>query len=149
MEQNWVPWNKTTQYSQLIFDQGAKKTNGGRMGFPLVAQTVKTLPAIQCRRPRFDPWVGKIPWRREWPPVPVFLPGEFHEQCSLAGCSPRGLKELDTTEWLRTIFPKDKWRKDSLVSKCLRKTGQPPAEEWNWTPVLHHSQKSTQNGLKT
>ena len=35
----------------------------------------------QCRRyrrPRFDPWVGKIPWRRKWQPIPVFLPGEFH-----------------------------------------------------------------------
>jgi len=28
----------------------------------------------------FDPWVGKIPWRREWQPTPVFLPGKFHEQ---------------------------------------------------------------------
>ena len=26
----------------------------------------------------FDPWFRKIPWRREWPPTPVFLPGEFH-----------------------------------------------------------------------
>jgi len=40
----------------------------------LVAQTVKTL--LQCRRPRFDPWVRNIPWRREWQPIPVFLPGE-------------------------------------------------------------------------
>ena len=30
----------------------------------------------QCRRPRFDPWVGKIPWRRKWPPTPVLLPGK-------------------------------------------------------------------------
>ena len=29
---------------------------------------------LQCRRPGFDPWVGKIPWRREWQPTPVFLP---------------------------------------------------------------------------
>ena len=34
-----------------------------------------------------DPWVGKIPWRREWPPTPVFVPGEFHGQRSLAGYS--------------------------------------------------------------
>ena len=33
---------------------------------------------VQCRRRRFDPWVGKIPWRREWQPMPVFLPGESH-----------------------------------------------------------------------
>ena len=36
-------------------------------------------------RPEFDPWVGKILWRREWLPPPVFLPGEFHSQRSLAG----------------------------------------------------------------
>ena len=36
---------------------------------------------------RFDPWVGKIPWRREEPPTPVFLPGEFHGHRSLAGYS--------------------------------------------------------------
>ncbi|XDA86191.1 hypothetical protein R6Z07F_015941 [Ovis aries] len=33
----------------------------------------------------FDPWVGKIPWRRKWPPTPVFLPGESHGQRSLVG----------------------------------------------------------------
>ena len=33
----------------------------------------------------FDPWVGKILWRREWLPTTVFLPGEFHGQRSLAG----------------------------------------------------------------
>ena len=30
---------------------------------------------LQCRRPRLDPWIGKIPWRRKWLPTPVFLPG--------------------------------------------------------------------------
>ena len=48
----------------------------------------------------FDPWVGKIPWRRECLPTPVFLPGEFHGQRSLAGYSLRGGKESDTTEQL-------------------------------------------------
>ena len=45
---------------------------------------------LQCRRPGFDPWVGKIPWRRERQPTPVFLPGESHSQRSLVGCSPQG-----------------------------------------------------------
>ena len=36
---------------------------------------------------RFHPWFGKIPWRREWQPTPIFLPGEFHGQWSLAGYS--------------------------------------------------------------
>ena len=53
---------------------------------------------LQWGRPGFDPWIRKIPWRREWQPTPVFLPGEFHGQRGLAGCSPWGFKELDTTE---------------------------------------------------
>ena len=40
---------------------------------------------LQCRRPGFNPWVGKIPWRRKWHPTPVFLPGKFHGRRSLAG----------------------------------------------------------------
>ena len=52
----------------------------------------------QSRRHRFDPWVRKIPWRRKWQPTPVFLPGESHGQRSLAGDSPWGHKESDTTE---------------------------------------------------
>ena len=50
----------------------------------------------QCRRNKrcqFDPWVRKIPWRRAWQPTPVFLPGEFHGQRSMAGYSPWGHKE--------------------------------------------------------
>ena len=50
---------------------------------------------LQCRRPRFDPWVGKIPRRRERLPSPVFWPGEFHGLYSPWGC-----KESDTTEQL-------------------------------------------------
>ena len=44
-------------------------------------------------RPGLDPWVGKIPWRRERLPTPVFWSGEFHGLYS-----PWGRKELDTTE---------------------------------------------------
>ena len=55
---------------------------------------------LQCRRlrPGFDPWIGKIPWSRKWQPAPVFLPGEFHGQRSLVGCSPWGHRESDTAE---------------------------------------------------
>ena len=56
-----------------------------------MAQLVKTPP--QCGRPAFDPWVGKIPWRRERLPTLVFWPGQFHGLYS-----PRGLKESDMTE---------------------------------------------------
>ena len=52
----------------------------------LVAQLIKI--CLQCRRPGFNPWIGKIPWRREWLPTSLFLPGESHGQRSLAGyCS--------------------------------------------------------------
>ena len=52
-------------------------------------------PACTCRRCRFDPWVGKIPWRRKWQPTPVFLPGESHGQRSMMGYSPWGHKEAE------------------------------------------------------
>ena len=53
---------------------------------------------MQCRRSRFDPCIGKIPWRRKWQPTPVFLPGESHGQRSLVGYRPWGCKESDATE---------------------------------------------------
>ena len=57
---------------------------------------IKNPPAMQ--ETQVQSWVGKIPWRREWLPTPVFLSGEFHGQRRLEGYSPRGGKELDTTE---------------------------------------------------
>ena len=54
----------------------------------------------QCRSHRrrgFNPWVGKIPWRRAWQPTPEFLPEKSHGQRSLVGYSPWGCKKLDTT----------------------------------------------------
>ena len=58
-------------------------------------------PACQSRRHkrhRFDPWVGKIPRRKNWQPTPVFKPRESHKQRSLGDYSPRGGKESDTAE---------------------------------------------------
>ena len=77
---------------------GSGRSDGEGIGYPLryswaslVAQLVKNPPV--CGRPGFDPWVGKICWRRERLPTPVFWPGEFHGLYS-----PWGHKELDTTE---------------------------------------------------
>ena len=50
---------------------------------------------LQCGRPGFDPWVGKMPWRRERLPTPVFWPGEFH--------GPYSCKELQPCLWSREI----------------------------------------------
>ena len=49
-----------------------------------------------------DPWVGKIPWKRKWQPIPVFLPEKSHGQRSLEGYSPWSNKELNTTYQLST-----------------------------------------------
>ena len=66
---------------------------------------------LQCRRPGFDPWIGKISWRREWLPTPMFLPGEFHGQRGLVGYGPWDCKESDTTGWLS--------HRHKLFYKCL------------------------------
>ena len=58
---------------------------------------------LQCRRLEFNPWVGKISWRRKWQRTPVFLPGKSHGRRSMVGYSPRGCKELDTTERLHSL----------------------------------------------
>ena len=56
-----------------------------------------TCPCRTYRRCGFNPCVGKNTWGIKWKSIPVFLPGESHGQRSLAGYSPQGHKELDTT----------------------------------------------------
>ena len=77
--------------------------------FVLIYHSVLGLPwwcrqwrtCLQCGRPRFDPWVGKIPWRRKWQPTPVFLPRESHGQRGAGWVTVHGLcKESDTTKRL-------------------------------------------------
>ena len=72
----------------------------GSAGKESACKKKKKRICLQCRRPGFDPWVGKIPWRRERIPTPVFWLGEFH-----GPCSPLDHKELDMTEWLLLHFP--------------------------------------------
>ena len=60
-------------------------------------------PICQCKRlkrPKFDPWVGKIPWKRAWQPTPVFLLGESHGQRSLAGYIHRVAQSRTWLKWL-------------------------------------------------
>ena len=80
MEETWV---QPLGQADLLEKEMA--THSSILGAFLVAQAVKNL---QYRRHRFNPWVRKIPWRREGLPTPVFLPGEFHGQRSLMGYSP-------------------------------------------------------------
>ena len=83
----------TTQQSKIInMHKGLVRMHPVRVAWnwnicknwaSLVAQIVKNLPAM--RKSEFNPRVKKVPWRREWLPTPVFLPGEFHQQRSLVG----------------------------------------------------------------
>ena len=93
-----VPCRVSESHGLAHTDQIARQSSAQLEAF-LAAQTVKDPPA--CRRPRFDPWVGEIPWRRAWQPTTVFLPGESHGQRSLVGRSPWGRKESDMTERIR------------------------------------------------
>ena len=68
-------------------------THSNILGFPWWLSWLRI--CLHCGRPEFDPWVGKIPWRRERLPTPVFWPGEFHGLYSPWDC-----KESDITEWL-------------------------------------------------
>ena len=67
------------------------------MGFPGgVSGNDSTSQCKRLKRPWFNPWVGKITFflrRRTWQSIPVFLPGESHEQRSLVGYNPQGCKE--------------------------------------------------------
>ena len=79
--------------------QGRTVPDETEAGFPGGASGKES--DCQCRRPGrcgFNPWLGKIPWRRAWLPTPVFLPGESHGQRSLVGYGPRDHKESDMTE---------------------------------------------------
>ena len=86
-----------------------------RKAMPKNAQTTAqlhsshTLVDFPGGTPRFDPWVGKISWRRKWLPTPVFLPGKSHEWRSLAGCSPWGRKESRLSDFTFTHWRR-KWQ---------------------------------------
>ena len=81
-------------------------------------------------------WVRKIPWRRKWQPIPVFLPGKSHGQRSLVGYSPQGCKVSDTTEWLHTHTHAHTFQSPS-----------PTGVSENSTLNLTHSLEGTRNPL--
>ena len=83
-------WFKPTQGHHLL------------VGLPWRLRWWRT--CLQCRRPGFNPWVRKIPWRRKCLPTPVLLPGESHGQRSLVSYSPWGCKESEKTEQLTLSY---------------------------------------------
>ena len=78
--------------------------------------------ACQCRRHkkhRFDPWVGKIPWRRKWQPTPVFLPGESPWTEEPSGLQSMGLQRVRHDRACITTHHPMLWTSSSLSQGLL------------------------------
>ena len=125
------------------------------LGASLVAQMVKTLHAIQ--KPGWDPWIGKIPWRRKRQPTPVFLTGKFHGQRSLGGYSAWGRKKSDMIEGL-TLSHSSAERKmypHSFVSSFLPFLLLPslpfllPLFLWIWSSLQVSTLPDAESGPRT
>ena len=86
----WFEWKEHELWSHRDLDwyhRFITYTNSVTLETDLICQ------CRRCRRHGFDPWVGKIPWRRKWQRSPIFLTGESHGQRSLVDCSPWGHKD--------------------------------------------------------
>ena len=99
----------------------------------------------QCRRPGFDPWAKKIPWRRKWQLTPVFLPGKFHRQRSLVGYSPLGHKSQ--------IWLSNKGKPTSMVgehgsSPPVAKSSSKQISHEDWGTCKKVSPRCTPAGLQ-
>ena len=123
--------NLPTMQETPVQFPGLGSSTGEGIGYPLqdswaslVAKIVKNAPAMW--RPGFNPWVGKIHWKRERLSNPVFWSGEFHGLCS-----PWGRKESDVIEWLSLIH--------SLTSiSCLENS----IDIEDWLAIVHGVAKS-------
>ena len=97
-EKEMQPWKLSLRKASvvMIFNLTVSVRAKGFPGGPRGKE-----PTRQCRshkKCRFDPWAGKIPWKREWHLTSVFFPGEAQGQRNLAGYGPYGHKESDTTK---------------------------------------------------
>ena len=92
--------------------------------------------ACQRRRRGVNPWVGKSPRHRKWRPTPGFLPGKSHGRMGLAGYSPWGRKDTDTTETLSTPRPGDVQR-GSQLTRGARFSTSGAFQSWPASTLLH------------
>ena len=105
-------------------------------------------PACQCRRPRFNPWVGKMPWRRRWQPTPVFLPGESSGTEEPGGLQSTGSGRIghDRSDLAHMLHPHAFSPFATLLIRFLHVDPSPPSEpsdplelsEQTWNTATHH-----------
>ena len=86
----YCPWGRKESDTTERFHFRTKYT-------AYVTQSENTYYLVQCRRPRFDPCIGNIPWRRKWQPTPVLLPRKSHGRRSLVQATVHGV----TKSWTR------------------------------------------------
>ena len=78
----------------------------------------------------FDPWVGKIPWRRKWQPTPVFLPGESHGRRNLMGYSPWVAKSWTWLMWASLVAKPVKNPPAMQETQVWSLDQEDPLEKW-------------------
>ena len=100
----WSPWVPVGLCPCPFYEDSSLTGSGSPLlGLPSwLSGQESTCQSGRSKRQRFDPWVGKIPWRRKWQPTPVCLPGKFHGHRNLVCCSPWGRKESDMAECVHT-----------------------------------------------
>ena len=91
----WIPGFRPHTEPRVRFPAGEAAQPFGFPGW--CGGKESTCRCVSHKRCGFNPWVGKIHWRRKWHPTPAFLPRKSHGQRSLAGCSQRGPRELGRT----------------------------------------------------
>ena len=118
----------------------------------LASQMLKNPSAsVKCKGHGFDPRVREIPWRRAWPPTPVFLPGGSPWTEEPGGLSPCGCKELDTTEatehpWVYLLFSQRekgegcwKWIVDFRIQPYLNFKLWGHIAVWLWSQIKNQT----------
>ena len=133
--------------SELWFFQGICPVVGllGHMDFldDSVVKKKKKIP-LSSRRLGFDPWVRKIPWRRQWKPTPVFLLGKSHGQRSLGGYSSWGHKRVGHDLVMEQQLQLEQCLKSSILTSCVTSgelfsssVSQCPPCRRKWQPFQH------------
>ena len=100
---SWSPLRRLRCWFLKCYSSIHKSTSQQPHNAAILKQNVGNISHIkglQFGSPGFDPWFGKIPWRRKQQPTPILLTSEHHGQRNLVGYSLWGCKALDTTEQL-------------------------------------------------